>query len=237
MARRLDSRVEAYAGTTSGSPVEWTGQVNLVTDRLSQPKRWRKPSMVFVDSMSDLFHPQVPHEFIDRVFTTMNSSPRHTFLVLTKRPHRMANYLSQSPVCRVVPNVWLGTSIEDERYKFRADQLRHIPATVRFLSLEPLLGPIPTLDLTGIGWVIVGGESGPGARPMNPDWVRHIRDRCIEARVPFFFKQWGEWQPPTTSVERQGVDSHSGMVRVGKTAAGRVLDGRIWNQTPDPVTA
>ena len=160
--------------------------------------------------MSDLFHPEVPDHFVEQVFQVMAECPRHTFQILTKRPGRMA-----SMVRRLQPeplsNVWLGTSIELAQFTWRADKLRQTPAAVRFLSLEPLLGPLPGLDLRGIGWVIVGGESGPSHRPIHPDWVRQLRDRCIAQQVPFFFKQWGGRTPK---------------------ANGRELDGRTWNQFP-----
>ncbi|MEM9134314.1 MAG: phage Gp37/Gp68 family protein [Actinomycetota bacterium] len=175
-------------------------------DELERPQRWRKPRTVFVNSMSDLFHPDVPTEFLRDVWMTMHDAVRrgHTFQILTKRPQRMAAalgpngigwYAVEGPVPRPEPGIWLGTSIETDRYAFRADHLRQTPAAVRFLSLEPLLGPLPSLDLTGIDWVIVGGESGRNARPMHPDWVRDIRDRCVAAGIPLFFKQWGHWAP------------------------------------------
>lgn len=245
---------------------------------LDQPLRWRKPRHVFVNSMSDLFHQGVTDEFIYSVWAKMSVTPRHTYQVLTKRPQRMAAWMEKAverwgsgQLC-VLPNVWLGTSIEDDRYTFRADHLRNTPAAVRFLSLEPLLGPLPSLDLTGIDWVIVGGESGPGARPMHPDWARDIRDRCQAAGVAFFFKQWGAWEPlepvyaddghddvlldgyddvDIVSLNRSGqieaklprAGGHLGhqpnpagapwwMARVGKRAAGRVLDGRTWDEYP-----
>lgn len=189
---------------------------------LGQPLRWKKPRRIFVNSMSDLFHPAVPESFVMKVFNVMWKCPQHTFQVLTKRPQRMAPMLqkwgdiirssqgttSPSPWPWPLPNVWLGTSIESDRYAFRADHLRATPAAVRFISAEPLLGPLPSLNLAGIDWLIVGGESGPGARPMHPDWVRDLRDRCpgtltsatvtrhgepIVRHPAFFFKQWGEW--------------------------------------------
>jgi protein gp37 len=218
-----------YEGTTTGD--DWSGVVKCLPERLDHPLGWRKPRLVFVNSMSDLFHQDVPMEFVLEVWYAMAQTQQHTYQVLTKRPQRMAKLVSsiawddtrleeaipyywpgqwedehgdlwdvdevdldgggETPL----PNVWLGTSIESDRYTFRADHLRRTPAAVRFLSLEPLLGPLPSLDLTGIDWVIVGGESGPGARPMHPDWARDIRDRCIAAGVPFFFKQWGEHLP------------------------------------------
>ena len=164
--------------------------------------------MIFVNSMSDLFHPEVPLVFIARVFDTIVNTPWHTYQILTKRVERAAQLAWHLPW---PDNVWFGTSVEDSRVLDRIGHLTQIPARVRFLSCEPLIGPIPSLPLEGIDWVIVGGESGPKARPMHPDWVRSIRDQCQEAGVPFFFKQWG------------GVD---------KKAAGRVLDGRTWDEMP-----
>lgn len=199
-------------------------------DSLAIPLGWRKPRKVFVNSMSDLFHKDVTDEFIARVFAVMALCPQHTFQVLTKRPQRMAALLarpewwedvavatcafgdaSNETIWRIgadgsstgLPNVWLGTSIESDRYAFRADHLRATPAAVRFISAEPLLGPLPSLDLTGIDWLIAGGESGPRARPMHPDWVRELRDRCMDVTTgtpsqfgtSFLFKQWGAWAP------------------------------------------
>ncbi len=177
-------------------------------DALAIPHRWRAPRRVFVNSMSDLFHPKVPNEFIATVFQTMADTPRHQYQILTKRPKRAAGLADQLPW---PGNVWLGTSIETDDYIERADQLRRVPAAVRFLSCEPLLGPLTNLSLDGIDWVIVGGESGHGARPMDPDWVRHIRDHALDARVPFFFKQWGGATPK---------------------AGGRELDGQVWGEFP-----
>jgi protein gp37 len=242
----------AHEGLTIRRPGErpdWTGEVRCLPDRLDTPLRWRKPRRVFVDSMSDLFHRDVPSHFIGSVFRTMARCPRHTFQVLTKRPQRMEAWVQANNEITVptLPNVWLGTSIESDRYTFRADHLRVTPAAVRFLSLEPLLGPLPSLDLTGIDWVIVGGESGPGARPMHPDWVRDLRDRCVDAGVAFFFKQWGTWAEggdgvtygrwvhPETGATN-GARPHQRavlMTQVGKKAAGRELDGRTWDEMPE----
>jgi protein gp37 len=159
-------------------------------DTLDLPLRWRKPRRVFVNSMSDLFHRDVPSHFIGSVFRTMARCPQHTFQILTKRPDRMAAWLANNEITvPTLPNVWLGTSIESDRYTFRADRLRNTPAAVRFLSLEPLLGPLPSLNLTGIDWAIVGAESGRGARRMDLGWVRDIRDRCAEQGVALFVKQ------------------------------------------------
>lgn len=260
MARRLKAMgSEKYQ--RDGDPRTSGPGFGLTThpDTLALPFTWKKPRRIFVDSMSDLFHRDVPDGFIGSVFNTMALTPQHTYQVLTKRPQRMASLLSawhaagcfcdhqmrwvQPPVFPL-PNVWLGTSIESDDYSYRADHLRRTPAAVRFLSLEPLLGPLPSLDLTGIDWVIVGGESGPGASPMHPDWARDIRDRCIDAGVPFFFKQWGEWAPgghPTRDsryVDLHGrwqdstTDEATMVHRAGKQAAGRELDGRTWDEFP-----
>lgn len=175
---------------------------------LEEPLRWREPRLVFVNSMSDLFHESVEPGFIQAVFEVMNRCERHTFQVLTKRPKTA---LDLDAHLDWTPNIWLGTSIESERWLERLDVLRRTGAHTKFLSLEPLLGPLADLDLDRVDWVIAGGESGPGARPMDPDWVRRIRDSCVRQRVPFFFKQWGG-----TNKKREG----------------RVLDGRTWDQMP-----
>lgn len=182
-------------------------------DVLTEPLRWRKPRLVFVNSMSDLLHPEVPEDFIWRAFDVMAQARQHTFQILTKRPQRLGSILRAwaEDGWLPAPNVWLGTSIEDDRHVFRARHLGSTPAAVRFLSLEPLLAPLPSLDLDGIDWVIVGGESGPGHRPVRAEWVRQLRDRCTKAGVPFFFKQWGGPRPKD---------------------GGRELDGRTWDELP-----
>lgn len=165
-------------------------------DRLDAPSHWRQPQRIFVNSMSDLFHEDIHIQFIGQVMGIVFRNPRHSFLVLTKRAGRMqsvvSSFLSASHA-QPFPNLWLGVSVEGAAYKDRIDVLRATPAAVRFLSIEPLIAPIGQLELTGIHWVIVGGESGPGARPMHPDWARSVRDQCQAAGIPFFFKQWGEW--------------------------------------------
>ena len=180
---------------------------------LREPFKWKKPSLVFVNSMSDLFHKAVPSEYVKSVFDVMNQSPQHTFQVLTKRPGRV-NQLGGR--LSWTPNIWLGTSIESEKWLRRLDLLKATGAHTKFLSLEPLLGPLPELDVSGIDWGIVGGESGPGARPMNAEWVREIRDNCLSSDIPFFFKQWGG---------------------VFKKRAGRILDDRTWDEMPSAVGA
>lgn len=207
--------------------------LTLHKDRLDQPLRWTRPRRIFVNSMSDLFHPEVPDYFVRQVFTVMGLAGHHQFQVLTKRPQRMARHLGSGDRAEILtdgplPNVWLGTSIESDKYVFRARHLAETPAAVRFLSIEPLLEDLPSLDLEGIDWVIVGGESGPGARHMHPAWVQRIRDLCQEQGVPFFFKQWGAWKPLYT----YGTHRVAGFENVGKKKAGRELDGRTWSEYP-----
>lgn len=175
---------------------------------IDAPLGWRKPQVIFVNSMSDLFHRDVPLGFLRRVFDVMKRATQHRFQVLTKRAERLARLADE---LEWPPNVWMGVSVESERYVDRIDELRRTPAAVKFLSLEPLLGPLPDLDLQGIDWVIVGGESGPRARPMDPTWGRDLRDQCVAAGVAFFFKQWGG---------------------VWKKRTGRELDGRTWDEMP-----
>lgn len=183
-AERMAARLQAM-----GVPRYANGfRVAVHEDVLTAPLRWRRPRLVFVNSMSDLFHDGVPLEFIQRCFQVMEQASQHTFQILTKRIERAESLAGQLPW---PTNVWMGTSIENADYAWRSRHLRKIPAAIRFLSVEPLLGPIPKLPLTGIDWVIVGGESGPGARPMEREWVTDIRDRCIAKKIPFFFKQWG----------------------------------------------
>ncbi len=175
---------------------------------LEMPLRWKRPQTIFVNSMSDLFHESVSLESISNIFDVMARASHHRFQALTKRSKRL---LELGPELPWPSNVWMGVSVENSDYLFRIDHLRQTDAWIKFVSFEPLLGPIHNLDLDGIDWVIVGGESGPKARPMDPDWVREIRDRCLSAKVPFFFKQWG------------------GVI---KKKNGRALDGRVWNQMP-----
>ncbi len=184
-------------------------QLTLHEHVLEYPLKWKSPQMIFVNSMSDLFHWDVPVEFIKRVFDTMNRANWHTYQVLTKRPKRLPKLDSQ---LQWRDNIWMGTSVENQKVAWRIDYLRRCSAHVKFLSLEPLLGPIRELDLTGIDWVIVGGESGPGARPLEEEWVLDVRDQCLEQAVPFFFKQWG------------GVQ---------KKRNGRTLQGRTWDEMPE----
>jgi protein gp37 len=265
---------ERFARSTEDGP-RWTGEVALVEDRLLEPLRWITPQRIFVNSMSDLFHEKLTFQEIDRVFAIMLQAPRHTFQVLTKRPARMREYFGDGGLGashRIwrragepgsmewpLPNVWLGTSVEhQEAAAIRIPELLMTPAVVRFLSVEPLLGPVDLgLWLHGIDWVIVGGESGPGARPMHPAWARAVRDRCQARGVPFFFKQWGAYEPVRAlyggdekAEEGRGelvpmcTEGHMWpddlqpplgswlMERVGKRSSGRLLDGRTWDEFP-----
>lgn len=184
--------------------------VKLRSERLEQPLRWKKPRVVFVNSMSDLFHKSVSFSFIQQVFAVMRTASRHTFQVLTKRSERLVDLNGQIDW---PANVWMGVSVENEDYLFRVDHLKHTNASVKFVSFEPLLGPIPNLDLQGIDWVIVGGESGPQARPLREKWVLDIKKGCDRASVPFFFKQWGG---------------------VNRKHTGRMLEGQTWDEMPSP---
>jgi protein gp37 len=176
-------------------------EVTLHDDLVDLPRTLQQPRVIFVNSMSDLFHEDVPEEFIGRVFETMAACPQHTFQVLTKRSRRLRHMAERLPWPK---NVWIGVSVENQRVLGRIDDLRHVPAAVRFLSCEPLLGPMDDVDLDGIAWVIVGGESGPGARPMKPEWVESILKQCRRAQVAFFFKQWGGTRKCTTGRELNG---------------------------------
>lgn len=216
-AMRMAARLQAmgmakYAGTTrkSGKRHVWTGRVNVDKTAISAPLSWKKPQRIFVNSMSDLFQDKASEKFIGQVWRVMEQAHWHSFQVLTKRPERMLEILSK-PEFRVLPNVWLGTSVESEDYLGRIDLLRQVPARVRFISFEPLLGAITEPDLNGIHWAIVGGESGPRARPMEPWWVEELRDACQRQRVAFFFKQWGGKR---------------------KKSTGRVLGNRTYDEYP-----
>jgi protein gp37 len=208
-AERMAKRLESM-----GQPRYRNGfQLTLQPDVVDQPLKWKKPRLVFVNSMSDLFHDEVPLSYLERVFQVMAEARWHVFQVLTKRSERLAQIANRL----VWPsNVWMGVSVESEDYTYRIDDLSGVPAAVKFLSVEPLLGPIQRLSLRNIDWVIVGGESGPHARPIDPNWVRSIRNDCVTEGVPFFFKQWGGTRKSTT---------------------GRVLDGRTWDELPRPIPA
>lgn len=216
-AMRMASRLQAmgmkkYAGTTrkSGRRHVWTGRVNVDNRALGAPLTWRKPQRIFVNSMSDLFQDTVDVDFIARVWNVMEHAHWHSFQILTKRPERMRDILSK-PNFAILPNVWLGTSVEGEDYLGRIEALRCVPARIRFVSFEPLLGPIVDPNLAGIHWAIVGGESGPRARPMEAWWVEDLRDSCKNQHVAFFFKQWGGPRKKNT---------------------GRMLGGQLWSEYP-----
>ena len=286
-AHRFNGPGLPFHGIVSSDPLNWTGELVPVPAQLDKPLSWQRPRMIFVNSMSDLFHGRVPVDYIADVFAVMFLAERHTFQILTKRAERMQSLLTdahfQDRVIQALgiragtlwgqgykdlamsevdqfnsrdrdwwplKNVWLGVSVEDQQYAAaRIPELLATPAVARFLSLEPLLGPI---DLTGasVDWVIVGGESGPDARPMHPEWVRSSLRLCQDQNIPFFFKQWGEWgNPPiddaivpSMRIDLQGRDlnglsglwddSDAIVWRIGKKAAGRLLDGREWNEFP-----
>jgi protein gp37 len=203
-AERMAMRLQAMGNPNYANGFELTLQEHM----LELPLSWKKPQMIFVNSMSDLFHKDVPLEFVQRVFDVMQQASWHRFQILTKRSERLLEVNSQ---IAWPANVWMGVSVENQSYTFRIDHLRATNAHTKFLSLEPLLGPLPDLDLREMNWVIVGGESGPRARPMKEEWVISIRDQCLRAGTPFFFKQWGG---------------------VNKKRSGRILEGRTWDQLP-----
>jgi protein gp37 len=207
-AERMAGRLKAMGNPNYGNGFEVTLQPHM----LDLPFSWKSPKRVFVNSMSDLFHEDVPAPYIHRVFDAMNRAGWHQYQVLTKRSERLQEL---SPGLPWAPHIWMGVSVENENYLDRIDHLRRSSAHVKFLSVEPLLGPLEKIDLRGIDWVIVGGESGPGARAMEPSWVTSIRDQCRSANVPFFFKQWGG---------------------VFKKRNGRELEGRTWDEMPELVT-
>ena len=215
MAARLDAMgTKKYRGLTrkSGGRAKWTGKISLHREALAVPTKWRRPRRIFVNSMSDLFHDAVPADFVAEVWGVMESTPQHTYQILTKRPDRMAEITA---MLKTLPNVWLGTSVESADYLYRVDALRDVRAAVRFISFEPLLGSVAGADLHGIQWVIVGGESGPRARPMLEEWVDEIEVACREADgAAFFFKQWGG---------------------VRKKATGRMYRERTFDEMPRPV--
>ncbi len=206
-AERMTRRLQAMGQPNYARGFELTTHEQM----LNVPLSWKKGQMIFVNSMSDLFHDGVPEDFIQHVFEVMRNASWHTFQVLTKRSRRL---YEMSPKLDWPANVWMGVSVENQDYTFRIHDLQQTGAYIKFLSLEPLLGPIPALDLGGIDWVIVGGESGPGARSMQKEWATAIRDQCLEAHVAFFFKQWGG---------------------IRRKEAGRVLQGRVWDEMPRPL--
>lgn len=219
MARRLEAMgSEKYKGLTQkrGKRVTWTGKIKLDEKSLEAPLKWRKPRKVFVNSMSDLFHEDVSEDFILRVWDTMRATPQHSYQILTKRPERMQKIVAQ--LDEVLKNVWLGTSVEDGSVISRIDDLRRTSAVVRFISFEPLINAVGDVDLTDIHWAIVGGESGPKARPIAEEWIDEIHDQCLTYGTSFFFKQWGAW----------GKDNR----KRSKKANGREYKGQHWDEMP-----
>ena len=203
-----------------GHPYEQGFDLKLWPSRLNQPTSWKKPRMIFVNSMSDLFHKDVDRAFIDQIFDTMETADWHIYQILTKRSSLMRNYLRRRYKRRLAPeHIWFGVSVEDHAASSRIQHLQETPAVIRFLSIEPLLGPVGDIDLKGISWVIVGGESGPNARPMQPEWAHEIRDRCKKEEVPFFFKQWGGRTPKSGGRRLDGVE-HNDMPLYLQTASG-----------------
>jgi protein gp37 len=212
MAARLDAMgSEKYRGLTrrSGKRAIWTGKIRIDEKALDIPRSWTKPRLVFVNSMSDLFHEKVPVPFVKRVWDVMQNTPQHTYQILTKRPDRMSDAIKH---LKVLPNVWLGTSVEGPKVLCRINELRNIPAIVRFVSFEPLIGSVVGVDLSAIHWAIVGGESGPRSRPMLESWVDEIKAACQDAGTAFFFKQWGG---------------------KNKKRSGRAYRGRTWDELPE----
>ncbi len=270
VAARFSGSGQPYEGLVHRITRGWNGKLRFVEDALEQPLRWARPRLIFVNSMSDLFHENVPDAWIDRIFAVMALALRHTFQVLTKRPERMLAYMNMrtdnrehaiSEQMRVIshgrdpglpelplPNVWLGVSVEDQTAAdLRIPLLLQCSAAVRWLSCEPLLGPVDldrvlwpnknghrgehSGELGQIDWVVAGGESGPGARPMQPVWARTLRDACVQAGVPYYFKQWGEWAPAGAAAGSERL------VRVGKRKAGSLLDGVDHKAWPRQVGA
>ena len=203
-AERMSKRLQAMGQFRYRNGFKLT----LQPQALDEPYQWKRSRVVFVNSMSDLFHENVPLSYIKDVFEVMKKCPQHQFQILTKRSNRLKQL---APYLEWSPNIWMGVSVENDDFTFRIDHLRFVPAITRFISIEPFLGPIYKLDLTGIDWVIVGGESGPGARPMMKKWIKRVRDICLQQNVPFFFKQWGG---------------------INKKRAGRLFENREWNGMP-----
>lgn len=225
MARRLEAMgVEKYSGLTQkrGKNVTWNGKIREDAGALAMPYRWRKPRKIFVNSMSDLFHPDVSEEFVLSVWKVMRETPHHNYQILTKRPERMLRIVSDQ-VDNILPNVWLGTSIENKQVLSRIDSLSKTPAAIRFISFEPLIGAVGKVNLKDIDWSIVGGESGHRARPIKEEWIDEIHTQCNKYGSAFFFKQWGAW----------GKDNQ----KRSKKANGRIYRGRTWDEMPDQIRA
>lgn len=220
MARRLEAMgVDKYKGLTykRNNRVVWNGTVRLDNKALDIPYRWKKPKKIFVNSMSDLFHEEVPDEFIFKVWKVMEETPQHNYQILTKRPERMQEFVSHQ-VHKILPNVWLGTTVESQDVSSRIDYLRKTPAIIRFISFEPLIDSVGKVNLDDIQWAIVGGESGSKARPIKEEWIDQIHEQCKLYKTAFFFKQWGSW----------GKDNQ----KRSKKANGREYKGRTWDDVP-----
>lgn len=218
---------EGFAVMTPNGP-RWTERIALIGSLLEEPLRWKRPRLIFVNSMSDLFHEDLPEQDIQCVFDVMNRAHWHTYQILTKRSARLREL---GPWLPWAPHIWMGVSVENADVMYRIDDLRRSAAHIKFLSIEPLLEPMPTLNLIGIDWVILGGESGRNARPMHVSWARGIRDQCVDAGIPFFFKQWGRLAnnpDPTDPTAKENGGSAKG---------GRLLDGRTWDDMPHRITA
>lgn len=265
-ARQAARNLPAFRSPTTGKPFaifrdsgpRWTGDIERIDSKLEEPLHWKKPRKIFVNSMNDLFHEKIEFSVIGGIWSVMERCPQHFFQVLTKRPKRMQEFMQWVNESRnprhlnsdlfpsqhwPVRNIWLGVSVEDQKTADdRIPFLLETPASVRWISAEPLLGPITgigTRDFGAIRWVVCGGESGPGARPMHPHWAKSLRDQCKAANVPFFFKQWGEWRPvankeqfslPVSKVHK--FEDSTILLKDGKKKAGRSLDGHEWNQFP-----
>jgi protein gp37 len=220
LARRLEAMdVSKYAGLTrrSGERPIWNGVVREDWTALEMPYSWKKPRKIFVNSMSDLFHDRVSDKFIAAIWEVMRDTPHHHYQILTKRPDRMSRIVP-SRTSHVLPNVWLGTSVENAEVVERIEHLRRTPAAIRFISFEPLIGAVGSVNLSGIHWAIVGGESGRGARPLREEWIDDVHEQCVRSGTAFFFKQWGAW----------GRDNK----RRSKKANGREYRGRTWDEMP-----
>jgi len=249
------AEIEKHIENTDYGRPRWTGELRFHCERLEEPLHWRAPRKIFVCDMGDLFHEDVTRDEIQQVFDVTRNCPQHTFQILTKRAQRMRDEVREYHLFYELKNVWLGVSVENQHFADeRIPLLLQTPAAVRWISAEPLLGPVEIWKslpiVTGlqidVDWVVCGGESGPNARPMHPGWARALRDQCVAAGVPFFFKQWGEWAPqgnagsglslPGVERERTFVGHNLGagqmMLRYGKRLAGRLLDGREWNEFP-----
>jgi protein gp37 len=238
-AERMSKRLAGRCGYPADQPF----RVTLHANKLDEPLHWKRPRRIFVCSMGDLFHKDVPGEFIKRVLNVMWGTPQHTYMVLTKRPERLQWFFGYN---NKIPNLWIGVSVENQATaNERIPWLLKIPAAVRFVSCEPLLGPVDLFAHTGeaepidpypqkLDWVICGGETGPGARPMHPEWALSLRNQCVNANVPFFFKRWGDWEPVGKTVEGKGNYLAVGEgFRWGKTATGHLLSGREWRDIPN----